>query len=53
MHVPPYALIRLQATPTRCPVEASEDTVAGHTFQLWSNQVEEMLLVVDEFFVNR
>jgi enterochelin esterase-like enzyme len=34
------------------PIEYVE-TTGGHTFQLWSNQIEAMLLAVDGFFVNR
>ncbi len=29
------------------------EAAGGHTFQLWSNQIEAMLLAVDEFFVIR
>jgi enterochelin esterase-like enzyme len=29
------------------------EAAGGHTFQLWSNQIEAMLLAVDGFFVNR
>ena len=29
------------------------EATGGHTFQLWSNQIEAMLLAVDGFFVIR